>query len=217
MPGPSADLISQIADLQREFQRLADLHPWVCLAVPPRDGASGPPRLGAPAPYVAPEWGYGVTTPRQERFRAVVDHVEALTGQAGRLLSRVLEGQHAIPADIAHEIREWERKSPGYGWGWVRWLWFAVPIQHVHRFENYPQVAATALLALRDYARPAPPQQRTLNETEKHILAHCRRKAHKGERIAYHLHLSNDHTRRVLARLVSEGRLRKTDKGYRTV
>jgi hypothetical protein len=55
-----------------------------------------------------------------------------------------------------------------------------------------------------------------LNGTERRILTHCRRKAHKGERIAKHLGLSWDHVRRVLARLVREGRLRKTTDGYRT-
>jgi hypothetical protein len=61
----------------------------------------------------------------------------------------------------------------------------------------------------------APPRE--LSGTERRILTHCRRKAHKGERIAHHVGLSNDHTRRILARLVKERRLRKTDAGYRTV
>jgi hypothetical protein len=58
---------------------------------------------------------------------------------------------------------------------------------------------------------------RQLSKTERRILAHCRRKAHIGERIALHLGLSKEHTRRLLARLVREGRLRNTDRGYRTV
>jgi hypothetical protein len=61
------------------------------------------------------------------------------------------------------------------------------------------------------------PSVRKLSNTEKRILAHCRRKAHKGERIALHLGLSYDHTRRVLARLVTEGHLLNNDRGYRTV
>jgi hypothetical protein len=60
------------------------------------------------------------------------------------------------------------------------------------------------------------PQARDLNATEKRIIQHCRRKAHKGERIAKNLGLSYDHTRRILGRLVREGRLRKTDDGYRS-
>jgi hypothetical protein len=82
--------------------------------------------------------------------------------------------------------------------------------------EGPPTDAAPAQGAMGpDAARePAP---RELNRTEKRILAHCRRKAHTGERIAYHLGLSFDHVRRVLARLVKEARLRVTEDGYRTV
>jgi hypothetical protein len=58
---------------------------------------------------------------------------------------------------------------------------------------------------------------RPLTDTERRILARCRHKAHKGERIAHHLGLSWDHTRRLLARLVRERHLRKTGDGYRTV
>jgi hypothetical protein len=63
----------------------------------------------------------------------------------------------------------------------------------------------------------SPSPARQLSATERRILRLCRRKAHKGERIAYHLGLSYDHVRRVLARLRREGRLRLTDDGYRTV
>jgi hypothetical protein len=56
-----------------------------------------------------------------------------------------------------------------------------------------------------------------LNSTQQAIIKHCRKKAHKGERIANHLGLSYDHTRRVLALLVKEGHLRTTENGYRTV
>jgi hypothetical protein len=60
-------------------------------------------------------------------------------------------------------------------------------------------------------------EQRALSDTERGILKHCRKKAHKGERIANHVGLSYDHVRRVLAGLVKGGRLRKTADGYRTV
>jgi hypothetical protein len=56
-----------------------------------------------------------------------------------------------------------------------------------------------------------------LNPNEKRIVAHCRRTAHKGERIAAHVGLSYDYTRRLLGRLVRENRLRKTPRGYRAV
>jgi hypothetical protein len=58
---------------------------------------------------------------------------------------------------------------------------------------------------------------RRLSDTERKILALCRRRAHKGERIAHHIRRSEEHTRRLLARLVKEGRLRTTPTGYRTV
>jgi hypothetical protein len=53
--------------------------------------------------------------------------------------------------------------------------------------------------------------------TQVKILSYCRRKAHKGERVAHHLGLSYDHVRRVLAGLVKRGELRLTPNGYRTV
>jgi DNA-binding CsgD family transcriptional regulator len=59
------------------------------------------------------------------------------------------------------------------------------------------------------------PRER-LTDTERRILSYCRRGAHTGERIAHHLGLSHDHTRRLLARLRREGRLRMTRDGYRT-
>jgi hypothetical protein len=58
---------------------------------------------------------------------------------------------------------------------------------------------------------------RPLTDTERRILSHCRKKAHKGERIAQHVGLSYDHARRLLGRLVRENRLRNTADGYRTV
>ncbi len=59
---------------------------------------------------------------------------------------------------------------------------------------------------------------RSLNRTERRILALCRRKAYKGETIAYHVGLAyTGHIRRVLSQLVKEGRLRVTEGGYRTV
>jgi hypothetical protein len=57
----------------------------------------------------------------------------------------------------------------------------------------------------------------SLNDTERRILTYCRRSAHKGERIAQHIKLSYDYTRRLLARLIKKRRLRKTNNGYRTV
>jgi hypothetical protein len=58
---------------------------------------------------------------------------------------------------------------------------------------------------------------RPLNDTERRIIEHCRERAHTAERIARHLNLTCDHIRHVCARLVQEGRLRKTPDGYRAV
>jgi hypothetical protein len=77
--------------------------------------------------------------------------------------------------------------------------------------------AATAPAGARNRGQDAGAAGRQLSPTERHILSHCRRKAHTGERIAHHLGLSYDHVRRVLARLVREERLRVTADGYRTV
>jgi hypothetical protein len=155
-----ADLASQLADLQADFQRTADQHPWLCLGVPPMGGEFGLPQVGELDGMPLLQLGFpGVRTPEDRRLRCVVDHVEALTAQADRLLMTALEGPHRIPADWVQYIREGHQQGYGY-YGWVRWLWFAVPVQHVHRFENYAQVAATALRVLRDWCQPQSSHQR---------------------------------------------------------
>ncbi|HEV3256446.1 MAG TPA: winged helix-turn-helix domain-containing protein [Gemmataceae bacterium] len=73
------------------------------------------------------------------------------------------------------------------------------------------------LYANRQARRERQPTARPPNPTERRILSHCRRRDHKGERIARHLGLSYEHVRGVLARLVRAGLLRKTEGGYRTV
>jgi hypothetical protein len=96
-----------------------------------------------------------------------VYHVNTLNAEAVRLLFLVLEGPHQIPGEHAQEIREWEQQR--YLFGWVRWLWFAVRFQHIHRYENYAQVAATALWVLRSWRRPGPhtsPAEEWLPATE---------------------------------------------------
>lgn len=144
-----ADLQSRIADLQTDFQRIASLHPWVCLAIPPLGGEASLLLVGE---LFGPPWPKldlpGVREPECVWDRTIVDHVTTLTMQARKLLFAVLEEHHQIPPDVVADIREWERQT--YGLGWVRWLWFVTRPQHVHRYENYPQVAATALRALRD-------------------------------------------------------------------
>jgi hypothetical protein len=143
------DLVSQIAELQAEFQRIADKHDWVCLAVPP----SGPKYAVFLAGEKAPgrTWLGGVVIPQDEARRVIVEYVGGLTDRAVRLLKVVLEHDSQIPADIQQEIRASNEKS--YGYGWVRWLWYAVGFQNVRRFEHYAQVAAAALSELKECCR----------------------------------------------------------------
>ena len=56
-------------------------------------------------------------------IETVVDSVNALNYKAQKLLFAELECRHGIPDDIVKEIRECELQR--YGFGWVRWLWFA--------------------------------------------------------------------------------------------
>lgn len=56
MGAPSFDLVSQITELHAQFQRLAELHPWVCIAIP--TDVRRPPHFGElvwPSPPPAPE------------------------------------------------------------------------------------------------------------------------------------------------------------------
>src|SRR4051794_31658201 len=85
MPPPPApaELVSAIAELKDDFQRVADQHPWVCLAIP--QGES-PFLLVGEAVHIYAETHpgiYGVDTPRHPACRVVADHVERLTRQAG--------------------------------------------------------------------------------------------------------------------------------------
>jgi hypothetical protein len=232
---PMSDLSSQLAGLETRFRQIANQHLWLCLAIPPRTGSHGSsPCVGEKFDPPWPQLGsLGVRDPQNPCLQPIVDYVNTLTHEAHELLFAVLAGPNRIPPDVADDIRGWEQQR--YGFGWVRWLWFATRVQHVHRLENYAQVAADALHQLGKWHSPEqqleseskgrpntdlqtkPNHEQSLNDTELNILKHCRNKAHKGERIASHLGLSYDHTRRVLARLIRTGRLRKTNDGYRTV
>lgn len=195
MATQSAALISQIADLQADFQRIAKSDPWVCLAVPPlavRPPWAGelvhshapkpdPPGLeipslvdgrGRPIPSTAsrarfrqqreqwnqefdlrgpPPW---VVPPSNPRWRTVVDHVNVLTDSASRLLGCVLEELGHFPPGLGQDTQELLRQGYASA-GWVRWIEYAVPPQRLPggscpgRYENYAQVAATALLVLK--------------------------------------------------------------------
>jgi hypothetical protein len=151
---------------------------------------------------------------------------------ARELFDRARAGQ--LPEELL--LQTWEEEGLRAG---VRWLWTFVyglsgegaPLPGAGQQLVVPattnsrepdSVPAAVQYVTRDQiaseAPPPPkPRPRKLSATERKILAHCRRKAHTGERISFHVALSYDHVRRVLARLVKEKRLRTTDDGYRTV
>jgi hypothetical protein len=172
------DLLAEIADLQTAFQHIADRHDWIRLAVPPPGEQFCVLRTGEkePGPIILSLGLTGVVTPRDMARRAIVDHVNQLTEKAVRLLNRALEQETRIPADCQQTIREAEQRMPG-GYGWVSFLRFAVPTQHLFRYEHYPQVAATALLALRDWCSPrsqTAPTERWLPASEAVNLAEAK-------------------------------------------
>lgn len=142
------DLRSQITDLQNEFQRVADLHPWVSMGVP--SSQHGAVVLGESfGPSTLPGVRLLEGHPEDRQKRPVLDHLWALTANAKDLLFAALNSAHRIPADIAREIAVREKEQ--YDFGWIRWLHFAVRMQHINRYENYAQVAATALFELKQY------------------------------------------------------------------
>jgi hypothetical protein len=95
----------------------------------------------------------------------------------------------------------------GYGVADVLWLSFG---QAADLLEQGPQTAHAA-------RQCRPPAERKLSDTDQKILAYCRERPRKGERIAEYVIRTWDHVRHLLARLVKEGRLRITDAGYETV
>jgi hypothetical protein len=101
----------------------------------------------------------GVKAPDDPTRQQILERVRAWIDDAYLLLLQALEIRNNIPYDIEREIREWDIKSPGYGW--LRWVWFAVPPYHVtitsitqtatvrwRVRENYIRQCADALLAL---------------------------------------------------------------------
>jgi hypothetical protein len=150
-----SDLFSQIKELQSDFQRVASDHTWICLYVPPCSEQFCMIRVGekAPGPIIPQLELLGVATPRDTARCVVVDHVDQLTFRAIELLKRVLKNDLQVPRERLEIIRDAESQMP-VGYGWVHWMWYATRIQHVCRFEHYPQVAATALFELANHVRP---------------------------------------------------------------
>jgi hypothetical protein len=139
----------QITNLQVQFQHFAEHHPWACLAMPSR----GPAHIGeAWAVRGSQLTPLDVRLPASPHRRCVVEHLQVLHDQAHKLLMSVLDSSHRIPVEIVQDIREWDQVR--YGHGWIRWLQCSTILQHVHWYENYPQVAATALQVLRDHCGP---------------------------------------------------------------
>jgi hypothetical protein len=144
MATPPADLMSRLVQLKDDFQHFSDRHPWICLSIP---------RGTQPGFCLAGEAGTGwemlaeVAQPEDRSRRAIVDHVNELTFQAEQLLLAFLQYDSKLSAELKKEILE--QPIVG-GYRWVRWLRYAVPFQHVFRYKNYPQVAATALAHLQN-------------------------------------------------------------------
>jgi hypothetical protein len=152
-----SDLVTSIAELQAEFQHIADVHPWVCLfrRTATHDNG-GPAFVGRP---VGPVGFRDALNPLPPVARPVLDRVNLLTLRASALVQRLLEEASVFPPDVAEEIRDWEERC--WGDGWVRVLWYAAIPWHVYWIENYPQVAANALAWLKDAAaRPQSPNGR---------------------------------------------------------
>jgi hypothetical protein len=147
----------------------------------------------------------GGTLPEADQLRAVLDDVRASSERAGRLLLEVLDGKHQISADLEGDIREWGRRGCWYAW--ARWLWHTgsrtrqvrcgdrdwdfwegqgLPPIRAHRYENYAQVAATALLELESVMTLPPPAvteepQIPANEPPGPRLAKRKRSTERGD------------------------------------
>jgi hypothetical protein len=127
--------------------------------------------------------------------------------------------RHAAAVGVLSRLPDQRRRPPSwYGLclGW-RFGGGNMVMELLSDLIGACQLPVTPLPPLAGDAAGAGVKARALNDTDQKILLHCRRRGHKGERIAHHVGLSIDHTRRVLARLTRENRLRKTTDGYRTV
>jgi hypothetical protein len=154
------DFASQIRELQDDFQRVADLHPWVDLNVPPWEGKQGLLAEGdADADPPGPRLGLALHTGVQTAvLHSVISRLYDLTRRAQRLLSRVLEKDTAIPLGVKQGIREWEQQF--CGGGWLRWLWAALPVgpsaESGERQSSFPPAQARQLADLGRH-RPVDP------------------------------------------------------------
>jgi hypothetical protein len=81
---------------------------------------------------------------------SIVEHVDALTLQAERLLFEVLGGANLIPDDVVKEILD--QAKPEHRQAWVRWLRYCGGRQGDYNLiKNYCQVASTALVLLNEH------------------------------------------------------------------
>jgi hypothetical protein len=147
----------------------------------------------------------------------------------------------ALYTALAALMRQHDQLLRHYQWGqqvagdanspWP-WEWPAVPPVLLSQLDTFDRAAcclselATAEARKIDRYIAEPNSQkaasraddRPLNDTKRRSLTLCRRKAHKGATLALRVGMSyTGHIRKVLSALVKEGRLRKTEKGYRTV
>lgn len=110
--------------------------------------------------YGPPPW---VMPPQDSMRGPVVEHVKELTWTASQLLLRVLDGANHIHEDIQQEIRKHKGVTNEYGW--LTWLRCSVVINGpINRIKNYPQVAATGLMNLREAIGPEIPVVRSKEE-----------------------------------------------------
>src|SRR5262245_4789357 len=111
-----SDLASRIRELQAEFQRFADIHPWICFGRRTHEGEFAEPT----AAEADGEMPYFVRSLSSRSARAVLDSVNDLTCRALKLLLEVLREPNTIPPDKAQWISDFqptEILQP-----WVRWL-----------------------------------------------------------------------------------------------
>jgi hypothetical protein len=133
-----SDLASSIAELQAEFQQVADVHPWVCLFF--ARGPDGQAVVGMP---IGPPGFRELCPSPPPAAYPVLDRLNSLNDRADAVVRRVLEETSVLPPDLANEIVEWEKRCLGDGW--VPCLRYAGIVRHVYWVENYAQVAANAL------------------------------------------------------------------------
>jgi hypothetical protein len=221
-----AEARAQLTELRAEFQRVADRAGWVRAAFSIKAGRIA--GVGFGRPVAGEAFADSSCDP-------ICVEVDALTERAGGLIAEACP--QLSPAGGSWRGMAWllfllhcpyttghcQTKDAD---GRMRFALLLLGANEIAVcIDRYPGVCVSALTRLlvelpaaqQDANAPPASLVRKLSSTERKILAYCRRAYHKGERIALHLGVTFDHARRLLARLVKEGRLQNTERGYRTV